>query len=185
MTDNVDPALIDAINLLVTERMLREVEVKNLDAKLEADIAALTAAHAAERSVLEVDIQSLDAGIRGIITNNESTLLQSGKRSFTTVIAAFQFSKIKERLDITDTKLVMDVARKLGVVRKIAKLSIKWTFSATKFKDWLAKNGEYRNAFADGIEDIAAYESLTIKPNSTHVVHYDGKRISPPSITIH
>lgn len=185
MTTSADPELVTAVNQPIERLFRAEVRQKDLDQQLKDAIAVLIAKHAATSAEITQEIESAGAELKQVIKDNRPRLFERGKKSFATMIAIIQLRDVPARLNITDAKLIMSIARRLGVVKKIAKLSIEWKFNADKFRAWLDQHDEYRDEFVDAIEDVAAYESLTLKPNNTHLVYYDGKRISPPPITVH
>ena len=82
-----------------------------------------------------------------------------------------------------DGEGVMAMARKIGVVRKIADPIRAYKLNRKKFIAWLKKHPEHYEAFDEYLE-ISDKESLSIKPNSTYMVTHDSQRISPPSVTI-
>lgn len=133
---------------------------------------------------IQEEIEAVDAELLAHINAHRSEFIAAERKSFATMIATFQFRKVTSKLKVVDADGLMTTARRLGIVRKIARLSVLWKLDREKFTAWLNAHGEHLEDFADFIDGSEDSESLTIKPNSTHTVFHDKKRISPPSITI-
>lgn len=84
-----------------------------------------------------------------------------------------------------DKAAIMQVARCLGVVKKIAHPpKVEWRFNQKKFLEWLSRHPEQRTHFVEFLQDHEKGETLTVQPNANYTVVHNSERISPPSITI-
>lgn len=181
---DVNTEVIENLNGLVERRFRLEIRLNTVNQEFATEKAELEKLHDLELAEINAAIKEIDDEIWESVERDRSTLIQKGKQSFTTMAAKFQFRKSAAKTKVTDSDGVMQTARRLGVVRKIAEPAFRWKLSSAKFLDWLAKNGELREHFADFIEEPVDKESLSIAPNSNYTVFYDAKRISPPSISI-
>lgn len=183
MTD-ADTKVIDELNELAEQRFVVQLKLDDANQKYKAAVAALDAVHEHKLAAFQAEIDTLDAKISNKIKTNRKALIESGKQSFVIMRARFQFRKTKPKTTVKDAKAIMDMARKLGVVRQVAKLKCSWGLNQGKFFDWLNTNGEFRSQFEDYLEVTEAGESLTMQPNTNYTVHHDSKRVSPPSVSI-
>lgn len=183
MTD-ANTEVIDKLNELAEQRFLVELRQGDANQKHKAAVAALETAHQQVLAGFQTEIETLDKQIADLIKQHRKELIKTGKKSFVIMSAKFQFRGYDEKTTVKDPKGIMDAARKLGIVRQIAKLTMSWKFNQAKFFAWLDKHGELRSKFEEFLEVKEAGESLTMAPNSNYTVHHDSKRISPPSIGI-
>lgn len=181
---NVDPEVLDSINKLAERRFALQVQLDKSNADFKAAQASAAADHSALITPIQAEIDEIDSQLVEKVEAHRSQLIGSKRKSFTTIVATFQFKKVAGKLKVVDDKGLMAAARKLGIVRKIARQVLVWKLDQAKFAAWLAKNGEYRMKLGDFIEGPSEGESLSLKPNGTYTVVHDDKRISPPSITI-
>lgn len=182
---NANPELVEDINATASLLFVHQVDYDNVEAEFKRRQAELQAEYEPRLAAIQGDITLSKNALWALVNNNREALIDHGKRSFVTMAASYQLRDVPESTKVVDPKLAMAIARKLGVVKKIAKISVKWVFDSSKFLAWLGKNGEMREHFADCVEYHEKTESLTIKPNAPHVVVYSGQRISPPSIKVH
>lgn len=184
MTD-ADPEVIDRANRLAESRFQLEVEREVENRRFAEALAALTKEHEEKLRIFTERERVLDPAIWKVVDENRTSLIARSKRSFVTMLAKFQLKDVPAKTEVLDKQGIMDVARKLRVVRHIAKPPKgEWRFNQKKFFGWLAKNGEHRRHFEPFLNDVEKDESLTIQPNSNYTVEHDSQRISPPSITI-
>lgn len=183
MTD-ANTEVIDLLNELAEKRFLVELRLNDANQQHKAAVAALETQHKEVLTGFDAEIKSLDKQIADVIKKNRKSLIERGKQSFVIMSAKFQFRKSDEKTTVVDAKAIMEVARKLGVVKQIAKIAVTWKFNQAKFLAWLDKHGEQRSKFENFLEVKKAGESLTMAPNTNYTVHHDTKRISPPSISI-
>jgi phage host-nuclease inhibitor protein Gam len=176
--------VIEGLNELAKARFDLQVQVDAANQEFKNDKAVREAAHTARLAPLEAKIEEIDAQLWKELKDHESSLIEEGKRSFVTMAARFQLKTVYGTRKVTDAKSLMKIARKLGIVRRIAVPVHEWKLSQEKFFAWLDKNGEARPKFDGLIEETQDDESLTIKPNSNYTVFLDKKRVSPPSISI-
>ena len=176
--------VIEKLDALAEQRFLAQVKLDKATEEYKTAIAVLTADHEKVQTSLQSEINALDSQIYDTIQANRNELIRRGKKSFAIMKAVFQFRSSDPKTKIADSAGIMSVARKLGVVRQIAKVSISWKLNQSKFFQWLDKHGELRPHFEDYLEEVEAGESLTMKPNTNYTVFHDSKRISPPSISI-
>lgn len=183
MTD-ANTEVIDQLNELAEKRFLVELERNKSNEEHKSAVAELEAQHKGVLAAFDTDIQTLDKQIADLIRKNRKSLIEADKKSFVIMRAKFQFRGYDKKTTVTDAKAIMEVARKLGVVKQIAKIAVAWKFNQAKFFAWLAKHEELRPKFDPFLETKTAGESLTMAPNTNYTVHHDSKRISPPSIGI-
>lgn len=182
---NVDPATIKTIDSLAEKRFQLEIMRDAANKRFKDDEAKLKSAHSAVLNPIEIAIAETDANLRRIITGRRSQLIERGKKSFVTMAARFQFRSGTDKPKVTDIESVMEAARRLGVVRKVATPKYVWQLTPKKFFEWLERNDEHRSKFEDYIENPADEEdSLVATPNGTYTVLHNSKRVSPPSVTI-
>ena len=182
--DDANTEVIEKLNELAEQRFLVELRRNDANQKHKAAVATLETKHQQTLAGFEGEIKALDTQIANLIKQHRKELIKAGKKSFVIMSATFQLRKFGEKTEVKDAKAIMDVARKLGIVRRIAKLTMSWKFNQAKFFAWLDEHGELRSKFEDHLEVKDAGESLTMAPNSNYTVHHDSKRISPPSISI-
>lgn len=183
---DTDTEVVEGLNNLAEKRFLVEVRLEDATREHKAAVAALVAAHEKALAGLNGEAALLDEQIAQTIQTNREGLIEQGKQSFAIMRARFQFRKpsANAKPKVADASGLMEAARKLGVVRQIAKPSYSWKLNQSKFFDWLEKHGEMRRHFEEFLEDPASGESLTMQPNTGYTVHHDSKRISPPSVSI-
>lgn len=175
--------VVDDLNDLAEKRFMVQVKIDEATVTHKAAVAALEASHEKVLSSLQAQAEHLDAHIAEVILPNRHTLIERGKQSFVIMRAKFQFRRPTGKTKVTDPGGIMEVARKLGVVRKVAKPSYSWKLNQAKFFAWLDTHGEMRKHFEEYL-DVSSKESLTMQPNSGYTVHHDSKRVSPPSVSI-
>lgn len=180
---NANQDVVSEVDALAEERFSLEVEKTALAQKFKSDEAALKASYQDQLAAITARIGEVDAALLAKIKGNRAKLIAKGKQSFVTLVAKFQFKKASDTDKVKDADGVMAVARKLGVVRQIAKPVREYKLDRRMFGAWLKKHPEYRDAFAKHLEERAG-ESLTMQPNGTYMVTHDSKRISPPSVSI-
>jgi phage host-nuclease inhibitor protein Gam len=176
--------VIEKLNRLGRTRAELELTKQAEIQKFKDAKAALEASHGAKLAKIEADIEKTDPQIDQTITERRSELIQKDKQSFTTSEWKFQFRKAPGKTKVTDADGAMEIARKLGIVRKVADPPTRWKFNQKKFLEWLDRNPEQRARFESVLEDTEDGETLHMSPNSGHTVFHDSKRVSPPSITI-
>lgn len=177
--------LVHELNELAKSRFDVQLRIDAENQQFKNDKAALETAHAARLADLTKEADALDAQLwQKTDEPNRSLLIEAGKRSFITALTKFQFRDVPGKDKVGDSDGIMNAARRLGVVRQIANPVHYWKFDSKKFFAWLDKNGEIRPSFDEFIEEGTDGESLTIQPNSDYTVHFDNKRVSPPSISI-
>ena len=181
---DVDPEVLDRLNKLAEQRFTLQVQLDGQNATFKANQVAATARHNAQIAPMQAEIDALDAQLVKLVQTHRAKLIKPKRKSFATMIATFQFRDVTTKLKVVDVDGLMAAARKLGIVRKIACQVVLWKLDRDKLAAWLEKHGEYIEDLIDFIEGPSDGESLTIKPNGTHTVVYDGDRISPPSVTI-
>lgn len=180
-----DPAIIAELNDLVDQRLTLEARRASIVRQHQAEEAALKQSYTALLSEVEGEIKPLDTSIWEFIQKHRGVLISPTKQSFATMVAKFQFRKTTGKDKVTDADGLLDIARKLGVVRKVADPPTgKWRVNRDSFFGWLEKNDGLRSLFAGVIEHTDDNEGLTIQPNATHTVMHDLERITPPSVSI-
>lgn len=181
---DVDPDVIARIDSLARVRFKLEINRQKLRDGFAGEQAAMAARHASYLAPIEEEIARVDQELSSMIEEHRPSLIAKGRQSFATMAAVFQFRHTQSKPRVTDATAALETARRLGVVRKVARLTHVWKLDATKLLEWLEKNGEHRDEFDEFIEPSAERESLSLKPNGTYVVLHDGNRISPPAVTI-
>ena len=181
--NTVEPAAITDIDMLAEERFHLEVQREDLIKTFKTEEAELKKRFAQDIAPVEDRISQLDAELIHRINDNRDRLIARGKQSFVTLVARFQFKKSTITDKVQDTSGVMEVARRLGVVRQIADPIRGYKLNRRKFGAWLKAHPEHREAFDEYLE-LQSGESLTMQPNSTYTVKHDSQRVSPPSISI-
>lgn len=183
--DNVDPHAIAAVNNPTEGRFRLEVEWADSDRQFDAMLAEIVQKRDEANRGFAERARELDDQIWQTVDEHRGALIEPGKRSFVTIFAKFQFRDVPARTTILDKKGIMQVARRLRVVQRIANPpKIEWRFDQKKFLAWLAKNGDLRVHFEPFLDDVDTRETLSIQPNSGYAVLHDSKRVSPPPITI-
>lgn len=168
-----DTDIITHVNELAERRFALEVATNQLKQR-----------HAAELAKLDQQVADTDSELWQLVTHHRAALIDPGKQSFVTVVAQVAFRKVGGSIKLINPGLALDIARQLGIVRKIGKLHVKWVVDRTKLLAWLDTNNQDRESFEECIEEIAAHESLSIKPNANYTVRHGTERISPPPLTI-
>lgn len=138
----------------------------------------------ASNTPLEQDIAAIKRELRSLVFANRSSLLIAGKKSFVTLVAILAFRWSSGSFAITDKTKAYDIARRLGVLRKVSTIKVKFTINSSKLEAYLRSHPEHAEDFADVVKRTEAGDSLTIQPNSPYLVDYDGKRLTPPSISL-
>ena len=176
--------VINKLNRLGRDRALLKLNEDAENQRYKDAKARLDATHEKNLARIAAQIEKVDPQIDETIAERRSDLIESGKQSFTTSEWKFQFRKAPGKTNVTDADTVMDIARKMGIVRKIADPPKRWKFNQKKFLEWLESHPEERARFDAFLEDPEDGETLHMSPNSGHTVFHDSKRVSPPSITI-
>ena len=184
MTD-ADPEVINRVNRLAESRFQLEVERETENQRFNEALASLTKEHEERLRIFTERERVLDPALWKVVDENRAGLIAPKKRSFATMLAKFQLKDVPAKTEVVDKQGIMEIARKLGVIRQIANPPKgEWRFNQKKLFGWLAKNGEFRRHFEPFLNEVDKDESLTISPNRTYTVEHDSQRISPPSITI-
>lgn len=181
----VDPEVINELDGSAEKCFRKDVLLAEAKQRYDAAVAPFTRAY--EEEVREINRVADDAArtVWQVVAQHRNSLIATGKKSFATMQATFQFREVPAKTTIADKKGIMQVARRLGVVRRIASPPKGgWSIDQKKFVAWLADNSELRVHFEPFIDEIEVCESLTIKPNEGYMVVHDSKRISPPPFTI-
>lgn len=176
--------VINKLNRLGRDRALLKLREDSENQRYKDAKARLDATHERNLAQIAAKIEQVDPQIDETIAKRRSDLIEAGKQSFTTSEWKFQFRKAPGKTKVTDADGVMEVARKLGIVRKIADPPKRWKFNQKKFLGWLESHPEERARFEAYLEDTEDGETLHMYPNSGHTVFHDSKRVSPPPITI-
>lgn len=177
--------VIDKLNQLGRTRVRLELSRNAAIQKAKNAKAAIDERLSTQLSGIEAKIEAIDPKIGVTIADHRSALVAEGKQSFTTSEWKFQFRKVPGKMQVTDADAIMGIARRLGIVRKIADPPTQeWRFSLKKFLEMLEENPEYNSYFDDYIDQPDETETLHMSPNSGHTVYHDSKRVSPPSIRI-
>lgn len=121
--------------------------------------------------------------LRGLILANRAMLLPGKIKSFSTMHGAFSFRNITTQFRVTDPKQALDAARKLGIVRKVAKIKVSWIVDPALLQSYLESNPEDLEAFLDCIEPGGeTTEHLSVKPEGFDDT--DDSRISQKPIRL-
>lgn len=181
------PETVEAYNQLAKRRFDLQVKHDAITNEFEARKAELVdklvAEYEPQLSASLEEIHKADTALKRFLTKNREALVAAGKKSFATAAVITQLRSIPESHKVTDGKAVMEIARKLKVVSKIAKPVRRWDLDKKKFMEWLNSNPKYRALFGPAMEKTGGNESITLKPNG-YVVFYDNERISPPPVTL-
>ena len=173
MAPDATDDIIKQVNALAERRFALEIETNQLKQR-----------HAAELAKLDQQIANVDSELWQLVSRHRTTLIDPGKQSFVTVVAQVAFRKVGGSIKLINPGLALDIARQLGIVRKIGKLQVKWAVDRVKLLAWLDANNEDREIFDDCVAATPAHESLSIKPNANYTVRHGTERISPPPLTI-
>lgn len=187
MTD-ANTEVISELNNLAERRFQIELRLNDANRKHKSAMAELEAAHEKVLDALNAEIAEVDSLIAGCIRTNRKALIAKGKQSFVIMRARFQFRGpkpgTKPKTKVTDAAGIMAVARRLGVIRKIAKMNVSWRLNQSKFLEWLEKHAELGSQFEDYLDVSVPKETLTMYPNSGYTVYHDSQRVSPPPVSI-
>ena len=179
------PQVVSTMNGLAQERLTLEVLKNERKNALEADLASIRAEHEGGLIAVQEQIDSLDGRIWKLAADHRSELLPGNERSFATLAATFRFRKTGGGIKVNDAEEVMEIARKLGIVRQVASPpSQKWKLCIKKLTAWAAKHPELLKRFGTALKEIPKSESLNIQPNAGYVTIFDNERISPPPVGI-
>lgn len=176
--------VIDQLDAYLKDRFDLASEIEAVTRSHQAKLAKLNAKHAKQLARLEQGADELDGLIWSLIKHNRTALIKEGKQPFTIMMAVFQLRHQQAKLRITDANGIMNVARRLGVVRKIGRVHVSWKLDREKFLGWLQEHPELRHSFDEFIEETPAGETLTARPNDNYTVNHDSKRLVPPSVAI-
>lgn len=175
--------MIEHVNMLTEKRFSLEVELETLKNEYKKEEDELKKRYAPHLELIEASVAEVDKELFDFISDNQDILIDKDKRSFATLIGVFQFKRSSQAVKVVDTEGVMDMARRVGVVKQIADLVHHYKLNRRKFTAWLESNPRYLEVFDEYLEANDT-ESLTIRPNSTYVVTHKRRRISPPGVTI-
>lgn len=182
---NANPEVIDLLNQLAEDRFALKLRMDAEDQAFKDAKARLEADHTDKKAAMEARAVEIDQQIQQLIQEHRANLIARGKQSFAIMRAKFQLRKSGEKTKVADANGVMKVAKRFGVVKAIAEPpSRKWKLDSQKFLKWLESHGEMRRLFEPYLTIVPEMESLHMSPNTNYTIYHDGKRISPPSITI-
>lgn len=180
----VNDRIVAELNRHAKERLAYEVDMQKLTKDQAAERNAMNRRHEADLAVIATRISRTDQQISAIIAEHRHDLFLPGKKSFTTYVASFALRTVPARIAVTDTNAIMSMARRRGVIRKIAIPVRKYTFNLERFRAWFAHCDELRVHFEQFVEDVPEHESLSMKPNDKNPVVYSGEHLTNRSITI-
>lgn len=182
---SADPQVVTDLDDLARNLFKHQITGDAQTARFKAAEAALKAEYEANMEPILDLIRSASARVWGLISANRGTLIAEGKKSFVTSAAKFQLRSSTAKVKVADSEGVMAVARRLGVVRKIANPPRHtWLLDKDRFLAWLDANPDLRDQFAEFLDETEASEGLTIQPNGTYTVFHNSERISPPSVKV-
>ena len=181
---NVDPAVIAHLNALAEERFKLQVASDEKDKTFKDQQAAQVAAHAADKAPLQAKMDEIDVELWELTTGHRSELIAPSRQSFTTGVARFQFTNKELRPKATDPKAIMKIARDQGFVRFVGKPIRRYEYDPSKLSAALSKLGSRVRKMLEPFIEMVGGETLSMKPNGSHVVVHDGKRLTPPSVSI-
>lgn len=181
----VNPEVVAELNAVTEERLRLQVIFDKMNEAFEKIQLAEAVAHAAGIGPIKAQMDALDARHWELIEANRPSLIPEGRQSFVTGVATFKFDNYSAKREVTDTKALMNTARKERVVRFVAKPIREWKFVPTKFFEWLDKTADkvVREKFAPFVKDVPAWRKLSVTPNATYAVVLDNTRLTPPPIT--
>lgn len=184
---NVDPELIAEINELAAERL-------RLEAWLEAENSAFnktqldaSVVHDAVISPIKQAIGDVDAKLWRLIVAHEESLISGKLKSFTTIVAKFNFRTPEKKMKVTNKKAVITLARALRVLRKMAKMKVTWELDEDKFFAALPKlPAPMRKKFDPFIATVGGEENRTLRvtQNATYPVTHDDTRLTGFSVLL-
>jgi len=177
--------VINQLESLAAKRFYLQLEMEDANRQFKTQETALRAAHSVRINDIQSRIAPIDNQIWQLISEYRSSLIMPGKQSFAIMNSVFKFRRNFGSMKILNEAGIMQVARKLKIVNKIADLpSFQWRFNVKSFLAWLNQHPEQRAKFNDFISTTGETESLTLQPNENYTVFHNSARISPPSITI-
>ncbi len=133
----------------------------------DTELERLNAKYGRRRTRINTRIVKLRKRLAWLVKTYREHLMTAKLKSFTTELGVFEFRNSTTRFKVTDAAGALAAARKLGVVRKIAKLKVSWTIEPKKLEEFLRQHGEYINAFDEFVDpggDVT--EVLRVRPQS-------------------
>ncbi len=178
-----DPKVVRKLDDLARELFAEQISGDAEKARFKAAEAALKAEHEANMEPILAAMRRAGAKVWELIESNRATLIAASKQSFMTGAAKFQLRRSSVKVKVVDPDGVMKVARRLGVIKKVASPPRRtWRLDKDKFLSWLDENPELRDQFEEFLEDTT--EGLTIQPNGTFTVFHNKERVSPPPVKV-
>ena len=182
---SADPKVVRKLDELARELFAQQIASDTENARFKAAEATLKAEHEANMEPILAAMRQAGAKVWGLIGGNRDRLIAPGKKSFMTGAAKFQLRGSSAKLKVADSDGVMQVARQLGVIKKIANPPRRtWQLDKDKFFAWLEENPELREQFEEFLNETDAAEGLTIQPNGTFTVFHNKERVSPPPVKV-
>lgn len=180
----IDPEVIAELQAVTAERLKLQVTYDAKNEAFELVQRAEAAAHAADIAADKAQMDALDARTWEIIEANRASLIPPGRESFVTGVATYRFDNFKAKREVVNAKELMEMARKMGLVRRFAKAVRRYEFVPAKFLDAYDKmSAKLKLVFKPYINEVPAWRKLSVTPNATYVVVLDNTRLTPPPIT--
>ena len=181
---DVKSSVVKQLNQLTSQLFRLKIEDQMSKDRYNKAAAKLSRDFEDDQQRIGREIEVVSAEIWQLIAANRSQLIADKKRSFVTAVGVFQFKAFTGTTKVADGAGVMAVARRLGVVRKIAVPQYTWKLNLKKFRDWLEKHDEYRPEFQEFLVDTDSGERLYVRPNEKHPIFTGSKRLVTESVTI-
>lgn len=175
--------LATRINNLVKDLLELINELKDEELILTRSVAAATSERADVRADLEREIKETKELLRELIMSKQAKLFLVGKRSFDTLYGSISLRDTAGSTKVVNGKELLALARKLGVVRKLFTMKISWTFSVTKFEQWVEKFPELAELFYQYLDVTTRHDKLSLKPHEPRVKAINLDRISSEAIS--
>ena len=164
MSDTVDEQLSTQLDDLAAERLRVEATMNAEKEAHRGAVRALEDEHADRMSEYVRRAQELDRTIWLTIRQHWSTLMPGSARSFRTMRVTFSMKKVNATTAVIDKDAIMELARKLGVVKQLADPPrAGWTFNKKKFLAWLQRTEKYRARFKEFLRETPTHDSLSVK----------------------
>lgn len=175
---------LNRLNDLMSHRRHLELDRATIKSNYQTKVDRLKEEMEEELAAVEEWIRVTDKELRELTDANRAVLMPNSK-SVQLTYGILAYRSQSERIEVLDSKIVLRIARKLGIVRKIARPVVQWKLVSELFTNWLSKHAEYRDRFIDdgGIAVTPEHERLYIR-SAGGSIEILSQSLSDPAIRI-
>jgi len=135
-----------------------------------------TARHKATLARLDTQLEAAKARLLEAV--QQSGLLTTGSKSFSTLLAAFLSKDLPVKFKVNDPIGVLRRAKKLGITRLIADRKVTYVVNPDKLQEYLNEHPEHAEEFEPFLRLPGVKHWFGVRPNDTYLTTLDTNRLT-------